>query len=253
MISSRSSTTNHISLVLLPNQVLSFVIFLLLQYWSTVNASYLVEIGSGSEQCYTIRVAPTAPSYISIEFEWIDEELSVDPTFVIFQDNAEPHRNVLYESPDGHGEGTFTHFGSGTFELCLSNGKSLSGELGSGGDDIISGGGDGEPRHAGFNIHVRQQPKEMGGEEDLEGEVEGADNLKTTNLLKLSGEVLDGMTFLADHQANTRAREASKKKLQDATSRRVIMWTMLEAAVLIVISASQVLYLRKFFERKRYL
>lgn len=210
---------------------------LLLQCPSSTNASFIMKLESGQEECFSLRVPGKTPSYITGDFEWLDDDLSPDPTFVILQDeDMEP----VYESPDGASEGTFTYLGTGTYHLCLSNGAI-------GGDDIAPD-SDGETRHVGFNFRVRPQPPEMGG-----GDQQGADDEKTARILKVTGELMDGIQFLEDHHSNWRAREAAHKKVSLAIHKRVLMWTLAEAFVLIVISCGQVIYLRKFFERKRYL
>jgi len=199
------------------------------------NANFLIKLKSGEEECFVIRVPGKTPAYISGDFEWIDD-LPADPTFVILQDGEfEP----VYESPDGAEEGYFSHLGVGTFHLCLSNGIF-------GGDDMVVGNADGQTRQVAFNFRVREQAKEMSNSNK-----EGADDEKTTNIMKLSGDVLDAIEFLADHQSSWRAREANQKKLAKSTYRNVALWTLIEAFILVVISGSQVLYFRKFFERKR--
>merc|ERR1712071_319646 len=91
------------------------------------------------------RVPGKTPSYISGDFEWLDDAISVEPTYVILQDMES---NAVYQSTEGSRQGTFSHLGVGSFDFCLSNG-SLS-------DDSING-ADGKTRRVGFNLRVRSQ------------------------------------------------------------------------------------------------
>ena len=202
-----------------------------------VDGSFIVSVMSGDEQCFTVKVPGFIPAYISGDYEWLDDNLSTDPVFVVLHD---AEYEALYESEEGAREGTFSYIGYGTYHLCFSNGVLA-------GDDMVDN-SDGKTRSVGFNFRVRPQPKEMGGTD-----LQGADDAKTTNILKLSGQLMDSILFLEDHQANSKARELKQDKMMMKTYGRVVKWTVLEALVLIVISGSQVLYLRKFFERKRFL
>jgi hypothetical protein len=56
-----------------------------------------------------------------------------------------------------------------------------------------------------------------------------------------------------DHYDYLRSREAVQRDLVEATLDRVVRWTVLEAVLLIGIAFGQVLFYRKFFEKKHYL
>lgn len=65
--------------------------------------------------------------------------------------------------------------------------------------------------------------------------------------------MLAGLQTMADHQEYMRERENHHTDLASATFHRVVQWTVLEAIVLILIASGQVIYLRRFFEKTRYL
>lgn len=64
---------------------------------------------------------------------------------------------------------------------------------------------------------------------------------------------MEGLNTMSDHQEYMRGRENRHSVLADTTLSRIVQWTVLEAVVLILISCGQVLYLKKFFEQRRYL
>ena len=231
--------SQRFSSILNPVATLTLALTVLQLLFPLANATYILEIPSGDEECLVIRIPGNTASVLTGDFEWVDD-ISPQPGFVILQNED---FESLYESPDGSPGGEFSVVGKGTFHLCLSNGIF-------GGDDLVAFEGyvDEVTRHVAVNYRVRPQMDEMNGS----GE-QGADDEKTAHLLKLSGEVLDGIDFLLDHQTNWRAREAEHFKLAKSTYRRVMKWTLAEAGILVVVSAAQVMYLRKFFERKRYL
>ena len=127
---------------------------------------------------------------------------------------------------------------SGKYELCFQNGR-----LGS--DDAYAP-KDGIDREIGFALRVVPPSRE------LEDEA-GPDNRLTAHLLELSDQLQDGLRNMADHQAYMRERENRHRMLAMLTFDRLMQWTVLEAVVLALISLGQVLYLKKFFEQKRYL
>ena len=114
-----------------------------------------------------------------------------------------------------------------------------------GSDDLVAA-KDGIDREIGFSIHV--VPPVRG----IEGEA-GPDDRLTSHLIELSEKLMEGLDTMTDHQEYMRERENRHTLLADSTFNRVVHWTFLEALLLILISFGQVLYLKKFFEQRRYL
>merc|ERR1719410_780253 len=107
---------------------------------------------------------------------------------------------------------------------------------------------DGIDRHVGFSVRVvpiqRDAPEEG---------KEGPGDESTVRLIEMSSELLNWIESLGDHHDYMRHRESVHRDLAEATFRRVIRWTLLEALVLVLVSSGQVVYLKKFFEQRRYL
>ena len=103
-------------------------------------------------------------------------------------------------------------------------------------------------RTVGFSVRVR--PAMLRAQEE---NVEGPDTRVMTNLIEMSEDLLDDFQDLNDHQAYLKVREAEHRDLTEATYSRIARWTILEALVLMSIAGGQVLYLKKFFEQRRYL
>ncbi len=86
--------------------------------------------------------------------------------------------------------------------------------------------------------------------------IEGAaapDDRLTSHLIEFSANLIEGVHTITDHKEYIRERENRHTVLADSTFNRVVEWTFLEAIVLVLISCGQVLYLKKFFEQRRYL
>jgi len=178
--------------------------------------------------------ATARPRPRSGNFDCLDDKLSPDPISVALYDSQ---FTALWQSKPGESEGIFSHLGSGRHQLCISNGIES-------GDDIY-GMYDGLSRTVGFSIRVVPlQPGE-------EGEGPGAEN--TSRLIEMSSSLMTWLSSMLDHQDYMRNREAVHRDLTEATFRRVVRWTLLEAFVLVLVSSGQVIYLKKFFEQRRYL
>lgn len=115
------------------------------------------------------------------------------------------------------------------------------------GSDDMYANQDGVSREVGFAIRVI--PPTRG----LDGAISGPDDQLTTNLLTMSSKLLTGLHTMSDHQEYMRERENKHRILAGVTFHTVMQWTILEAIILILIAFVQVLYLRKFFEQRRYL
>ena len=115
-----------------------------------------------------------------------------------------------------------------------------------GNDDYVSP-KDGINRQVGFALRVIPPPSR--GQDDKDG----PDNRLTAHLMELSAKMMEGLHTMSDHQEYMRGRENRHSALADTTLSRIVQWTVLEAVVLVLISCGQVLYLKKFFEQRRYL
>lgn len=215
-----------------------FVLFIavaVLQFGGFADGAMSTIVESGEEECFAVYVPPGEMSMISGNFECLDDDLKPGPIGVTLYD---PKMTPAWRSRAGATEGKFTIYGTGKHELCIQNGQ-----LGS--DDFFAP-PDGNDREVGFAVRVT--PPSRG----LEGAA-GPDDRLTSHLMEMSTKLLDGMHTMSDHQEYMRERENRHTILADTTFDRVVQWTVLEAVVLILISLGQVLYLRKFFEQRRYL
>ena len=171
-------------------------------------------------------------------YDQLDDELTADPLRVTLFDADE---KKLWSSPLGAPEGTFSVASTGGRNmLCITNGIEPGLD-----DDASEQEAD---RTVGFAVRVR--PAAVRAQDDG---TEGPDTRVMTNLIEMSEDLLDDFQDLNDHQAYLKVREAEHRDLTEATYSRIVRWTVLEALVLMAIAGGQVMYLKKFFEQKRYL
>mmetsp|Transcript_2598 Transcript_2598/g.3990 ORF Transcript_2598/g.3990 Transcript_2598/m.3990 type:complete len:244 (+) Transcript_2598:40-771(+) len=226
----------------MPLSVLILSCLLLLITSPFANASFSIVVPSGEEECFFVRTPGDGLAYISGNFDCLDDNISPDPVSVILYDER---MNVMWRSQRAVPEDTFSVATSGRFSYCISNGFD--------GDDDISGKADGIPRNIGFTIRVREPQRGLDFNTQNGTKTEGPDDFKTAQLLKATAKLIEGLETMEDHQSYLRSREASHRDLVERTFRRVVRWTVLEAIVLVCVSGGQVMYLKKFFEQRRYL
>mmetsp|Transcript_5298 Transcript_5298/g.8112 ORF Transcript_5298/g.8112 Transcript_5298/m.8112 type:complete len:222 (-) Transcript_5298:122-787(-) len=204
-------------------------------FYIAVEGAFSATVESGEEHCYNVIAPAGVQSVIHGNFDILDDDESPDPIGVVLYDSK---MTPVWRSEREAQEGTFSITGEGKYELCIQNGSM-------GSDDYVAP-KDGIDREVGFAIRV--VPPQRG----IEGEA-GPDDRLTSHLIELSEKLMEGLDTMTDHQEYMRERENRHAMLADSTFNRVKEWTFLEAIVLVLISFGQVLYLKKFFEQRRYL
>lgn len=202
------------------------LLLLLLSLVLSCHASFVVQIPEDDEQCFVIRAPPN--SIVSGNWDVLDDNLSPDP--VRFKLLNGDNMQSLYESQRGSSEDTFrvpTKEG-GRFYACVSNGVDHESE-----DEL--------DRSIGLDVRVSLLPQ--GAQEN-----QGAQELITA-----AEDITEKMMDLQTHFDYLRNREAAHRATTEDTFTYVVRWSILEFVVLLGIAIAQVLALRMFFERKRYI
>jgi len=218
-----------------------------------------VTVESGSEECIVIRASGMDGRMASISgnYDCLDDDLSARPVSVKLYDSKE---RAVWRSSEGASEGTFRTVGRGRYRLCISNGVDGGGAA----PDGRGPGGrrDGQDREVGFSIRVRDLVEERRElvekrKADKKAEKEEEENSKTvekaSQMGALTEDLVERLMSMRDHQAYLRQRDETHRNLAESTFGLLIKWTMVEAAALVLVAGGQILYLRKFFESRRYL
>lgn len=161
----------------------------------------------------------------------MDDELSADPISVKVLDEKE---RTLYKSVPGESEAVFDlHVTQGgRFSLCLSHKGDEEEDL---------------DRTIGFAVRVRSTSRA------LDNAIQGPDGEKALELIEWAEELTEEWDTLLDHYDYLREREVVQDDLAQKIFTRVMRWTIVEALLLISIATCQVLFYRRFFEKRRYL
>jgi len=228
-------------------------------------SSLSVTLAPTEEFCFAFRTPKDEEAHVTGSYDVINDDLPAEPvTAVLF--NYETER-VEWHSPYGKSEADFSITLAGKYHFCFGNGAGgykttedrerekmrLQGHPVED-DNYDYDNKDGELRTIGFTLRVR--PKEGTESSEFQSaktEQENAADAHHVKLVNMSNQLRDKLELLLDHQEYIKSREATHRHVVEETFTLVMKWTMLEALVLVVVACSQVSYLKKFFETKRYL
>jgi len=227
----RSSLRNFQLVILL----LSLLVVTFSSFY-TVDASYAISIEPGTEECYIFLTPSDVGSFstISGSFEVLHDdvdsyELAVK---VVNLDTGES----MHEVPTGTQEGDFKLErikASSRFSICFQNNADY--------DD------DENEFDVGFNIRFHKPPRTL---EDGES---GPDGERASQLVEKASQIHQDWDILQDHFDFLRNREGIHYGMNDQIMNRLTRWTYIEAFLVIGMAVGQVMYWKKFFEKRRYL
>lgn len=182
-------------------------------------AAYIVQVGHEDEHCIIVRTPPRE-STIFGSYDVLDDNLSPEPVaFSVF--NSDQYR--IYKSHFATTEGHFSVRGQGRFTICIQNGMD---------HDHISH--DRLDREVAFEVRVLV--------DDPAAPLVGLTNHLNENLWNLQAR-----------QDYMRTREVAHREVTEETFSELLTWTIVEAVALVVVSFGQVLYFRRFLEKRRYM
>jgi len=226
----RPSPCNHLVLLIMSLLLVTFSSF------KAVDASYAISIDPGSEECY-IFLTPSdvgSTSTISGSFEVLHDDVDSYELAVKIA-NLDTHES-MHEVPSGTQEGDFKleHLkASSKFSICFQNQASP--------DD------DENDFDVGFNVRFHEPVRTLDDGES------GPDGERASQLIEKASEVHQDWEILQDHFEFLRNREGIHYSMNDEIMTRLTRWTEIEALLVIIMAVGQVMYWKKFFEKRRYL
>jgi len=142
----------------------------------------------------------------------------------------------LHEVPSGTQEGDFKleHLkASSKFSICFQNHAHEDDEE--------------NEFDVGFNIRFHKPARTLDDEE------EGPDAERANILAEKAWEIHQDWEVLQDHFEFLRNREGIHFGMMNEIMKRLKHWTYIEATLVIIMAMGQVMYWKKFFEKRRYL
>jgi emp24/gp25L/p24 family/GOLD len=211
------------------------------------DAVWTLTIPPYDEECFLIKTPSTMKSMKMLvgDYEMIDEGgqgLSSEPLLVYVME-ARKHDKIVWRSPPLAAYGSFRvpiSPGNTGYWICLQNTKH-------GPDNREE-----EPEHPDHRARV------IGFSYRLERFDEKPAPLVFTEhtqyeWMEKSRAVEDELRVLVHHHDYMRIREADHRSVVEQTFESTLRWTLAEAAMVFLVAAGQVVYFRRFLERKSFL
>ncbi|KAG7343876.1 emp24/gp25L/p24 family protein [Nitzschia inconspicua] len=225
----------------IPSSAARLAVFLLFSaLWTVTQSAYIVSIPAKDEECYYI-VTPPGSTYgatLHGNFDLLDDSVSPDPLSVIVLDYEQEH--VLFRSRRRAREGIFqvSLKPDQHVYLCLQNGLVTA----SGGRKATpERNHDGQVRTVGFQFTVQAK--------------NAAQELMTQNerMIQSTEDLAREIGNLKNHHEFMRTREAKHREVVEQTFSQLMRWLLLEVSTVIFIAGAQIMYFRRFLERRRYI
>ena len=221
-----------------------FVLLSLLLFFGIQSAwsmSMTLTIGPYEEACFLVRdTAGNTPKILSVNYELIGPpRISAEPllVYVMLNDKVVWHSqpNTPYDRfhmPLEKGE-------KKRYWVCLQNSSHGPNSVGEEEDHP-----DEQSRVVGFTfrVHAKQQRKKDGTEEYKE---------KFYDWIDKAEDISEDLQDFYDHFEYLKRREADHRNIVEGTFESCLDWVVLEAIIVIIIAALQVIFYRYFIEKKQ--
>jgi len=205
--------------------------------------TFVLTILPYDEECFLFRTPGTLKTmkFLTGNFELIDDEgINADPLLVYVME-ATRNEKIIYRS-NGQATGSFrvpVKPGNG-YWMCLQNSNHAP-------DNQES-----EPEHpdhktrmVGFTYTLRdihERPAPLAFSED-----------NSSDWMQKSAAVEEELKMLVSHHEYLQVREAKHRSVVEQTFSSLLFWSVLEALLVILGAVGQVMYFRRFLEKKRFL
>uniref|UniRef100_A0A7E4VYJ7 GOLD domain-containing protein n=1 Tax=Panagrellus redivivus TaxID=6233 RepID=A0A7E4VYJ7_PANRE len=184
--------------------------------------SYFIAIDANEEKCFFERV--TQGTKMGLMFEVAEGGfLDIDVKIT-----SPDHKEIYKGERESSGKYTFAADMDGSYTYCFSNKMSTM-----------------TPKMVLFTMDVAApgaaNPADPNAPSDADGQ-------KLEEMIK---ELSNALTSVKHEQEYMEVRERVHRGINENTNSRVVIWALFEAIVLVLMTAGQVFYLKRFFEVRR--
>ena len=244
MIVQRISRKNVSSLSFAP---LLLLLLLLALLPLRIESAWTFTIAPYDEECFLFRTPTTLKSIKLLvgNYEVLDDGgggRNADPLLAYVMEAFSPEQTMLYRSVPGEVQGAFrvpVQPGRG-YWMCLQNSAHAPDNPNDEPEHP-----DHKPRMVGFTYSLQdifEKPAPLAFSDENKDE-----------WLDKSSQVETELKALMNHHEYLQMREADHRFVVEQTFSYLMVWSLAEALLIIVGSVGQVMYFRRFLERKRFL
>lgn len=201
-------------------------IVLALTFLASTNA-FSIEVHPGASDCFIVTVStgiPITGSYevISPDPKYVYVTVTGPSDFLHFENKVVYNMENVDKEDASEGFFSFDSDLEGDYTMCIANGNMAN--------------NDGVARLIAFNYRAVAV-----------GEVD----YQFVGLQSELSDLREGLELLKDHQSYMNQREDVHKNALESINDKVLLWTVLEAIILVAMAFWQISYIRSFFETKR--
>lgn len=210
---------------------------LLLLHIACCDAAYIMTIPPTDEECIFVSSPKAAGTFFGNYDLLDDSKRSADAVSVLIMDAS--NSRILYRSRRGSNEGNFkVEVTSGQkLSVCLQNGIWSAGKR----KTPQNRPHDGEQRTVGLTFSF----EEKNAAQELHNQ--------SAKLVSAAQGLIREISRLQDHYGYMRAREAMHREVVEGTFSKLMSWTLLQGTAVVLVALGQILYFRRFLERRRYI
>ena len=205
-----------------------------------VSGAFVVDVAYEDEVCFLVRLPADQRSLVSGSFEVMELQSADDAVKVFIYDQR---MNPLWKSPLGTTSGTFALIQPpGRVSICIQNGLT----------DLSRNKNNQRDAKAAFSAATVALAKQLKVSRQVGLEVRVAKSKPTSGMEQQVSKIQNKLYDLKSHQSYMRVREEIHRNVAEQTFSYVMRWNVVETLTVLAVSAAQILYLRRFFETKRY-
>ncbi|KAI2511212.1 emp24/gp25L/p24 family/GOLD [Fragilaria crotonensis] len=202
----------------LSHQLLFVLILQLLL--SLSSATFVLNVPAYDEVCFVVRIPPgPETSLLSGSYDVLDDDIPPDPIVVHVYDEK---FDILYTSQPRTRSGTFAVVVTGRVNVCVISGFDHESEHQR----------DHHTRQVGLNVQVKTLDK-------------------TSNVMTTVQRIQSKLWNFRSQYDYMRTREAQHRELAEETFTKLLIWNVIEGICVLLASGLQILYMRRFVEKRR--
>ena len=232
-------TTKQILFPLPSNMPRPFSLLLLLTILEIAQSAWTLDIAPYEEACFVIRNSGNSNRLLTGNYEMLNAELSAEPLLVYIM---EVERVVWHSKANTPSDSFHAQLKPNLkYWLCLQN--SSHGPLAKGNEPDHM---DELERKVGFNYRIQKDPTQapkLG--EDWNDE-------KTEEWMEVAREVSEDLHDYYDHFDYVKKREADHRSLVEKTFSDILLWTLVEASIVVMSALGQVFFYRRYLEKQQH-
>ena len=214
-----------------------FVLYILVS--TLCEAAYILKVEPNDEEC--ISIIALRNSTIFGDWELLDDDLRSEPVSIVVTNADATERKYRSRRRARSGDFKVEIEGKGITYICVENGIVLNQDEKDSDTKKSKYAADEFPRTVGFDFDV----EEINVNKELHDGYRG--------IFDMASGLTRELGKLRSHHEYMRTREAKHREIVEKTFSKLMIWVLMQCGGVTLLAVAQVMYLRRFLEKKRYM